>query len=182
MQRNQDKQLLDNRRYIQLLLKHQQQLFGFILAIHPNFADTEDIFQETACVMLQKFDKFEPTSNFLAWGCKIARYEVLKYRQRKSGNAVCLSEEAMQQLQLYYDEVVSGVDDRLKALEGCVGKLAANDQALLRMRYQDGCRINEIADKIGRPVPGMYKVMARIHNALRLCVQRTLRAWQMEAT
>lgn len=173
--------LPENQRFVRLLLKHQQKLFSFILAMHPNISDAEDIFQETASVLLKKFSQFKEGTNFLAWSCKIARFEVLKYREKKTNRIVKLSDEAMQQLQRHYDEIVSSVDDRLKALENCTRKLSENDQHLLNMKYEEGCKIKDIAERIGRPVGGMYKVMSRIHNNLRLCVDRTLRAWQMES-
>lgn len=178
---NSDNSLPENERFLHLLLKHQQQLFGFILAMHPNFSDAEDIFQETACVLLKKFSQFSEGTNFLAWSCQIARFEVLKYREKKANRIVKLSDEAMQQLQRHYDGIVSSVDDRLKALENCTRKLPENDQYLLNMKYEEGCKIKDIAEQIGRPVGGMYKVMARIHNNLRLCIERTLRAWKMES-
>ncbi|MCK5000605.1 MAG: hypothetical protein KAS23_13765, partial [Anaerohalosphaera sp.] len=69
---------------------------------------------------------------------------------------------------------VTEVDVRLEASRHCREKLSTSDQKLLYMRYNEGFTIKKIADKLGRPLPGLYKSMGRLHSALLRCIKRSL--------
>jgi RNA polymerase sigma-70 factor, ECF subfamily len=67
-------------------------------------------------------------------------------------------------------------DRRQEALEQCLKKLADDDQALLRRRYESGAAVRAVAADLGRSVQAVYRALNRIHLALLDCIQRALRA------
>ena len=67
-------------------------------------------------------------------------------------------------------------ETRRKALGGCVEKLRPDDRQLLQLCYADGGTIKHAAERLERPVKGVYKALARIRQALLQCVQRRLAA------
>lgn len=73
-------------------------------------------------------------------------------------------------------KINSYLDARLSALENCLNKLAERDRTLIQMRYEKDITIKEISRRVKRPIHGLYKAMARIHNTLLQCVRLRLAA------
>ncbi|MFT5131293.1 MAG: RNA polymerase sigma-70 factor (ECF subfamily) [Rhodothermales bacterium] len=62
-----------------LLLEHQHQVYGFILALVRNQKDAEDIFQDVCVVLWERFDTFTLGTNFVAWASTVACFRVQKF-------------------------------------------------------------------------------------------------------
>ena len=165
--------------FLRLFMANQDRIFGFVLTMVPDHAYADDIMQETIMTMWRKFGDFEPETNFAAWGIAIARYNILKFREKHRTSSVMFSSEALQHIMSSAGEVFDELDDRLVALQGCLEKLNEKDGNLIKMRYGTDLTVKAIAQKVGRPVGGMYKAMARIHNLLQQCINRTLTAWEI---
>ena len=174
-----ERKSLQYEQFLRLLMTHRQRIFGFILMLVPSRSYAQDLMQDTIMIMWRKFGEFKPGSSFAAWGITIARYNVLKFRRKQQNACVQFSSEAFEAIARRAAASDNRIDDRLKALEGCLGKLNDNDSKLIQMRYGANLTIRDIARRVGRPIHGMYKAMARIHNILHECVNRTLAAWEM---
>jgi RNA polymerase sigma-70 factor (ECF subfamily) len=155
-------------------MANQKRIYAFILAMVPNHQDADDLFQETVLLMWSKFDSFTPGTSFVAWGCTIARYQILSVRKRHSVRSLRFSEAAMELLYRESDPFVEQIDARVQALRTCIGKLPPSDHELICMRYRDETNIKSIAEQMGRSVQSIYKRIARIHDALLRCVRRTV--------
>ena len=68
--------------FVRLFTRYQRPLFLYLLTRVPNPVEAEEILQETNIVIWRKFAHFTPGTNFLAWASQIAKYELLKYRER----------------------------------------------------------------------------------------------------
>ena len=159
--------------FLRLFLKNQPRIYGFILAMVSNWSDADDIMQETTEVMWRKFQEFEPNTDFAAWGIKIARYKILEFRRERQNKPI-LSDQSIQAIFDNLIEVKHEDDERLIALQHCLGKLSDRDRRLIRLRYEQNITTKELAKRVNRPFHGLYKAMGRIHSALLLCVRRTL--------
>src|SRR3990170_4143667 len=107
-------------------------------------ADAEEIFQDTCLVLWKKFGTYDPQGSFYGWACRIAYLEVLQLR-RKNQRLQLLSEEA---LAILADKALAhadNLDSRQHALEDCLQKLTAEDQALIEQRYHQRRTPKEIA-------------------------------------
>jgi RNA polymerase sigma-70 factor (ECF subfamily) len=166
-------------RFLCQLMPAQKRIYGFIRTMVLTQSDTDDLMQETAMVMWSKFDDSESIADFAAWGIRIARYRILKFREKQHSRRIRFSNEAFEQILERYGTVIENMDDRLKALENCVAKLNEHEGQLIQMRYGQNLSIKKIAERVDRPVHGMYKAMARIHNIIQRCVNHTLAAWKM---
>jgi RNA polymerase sigma-70 factor, ECF subfamily len=160
--------------FLRLLMANQQRLYAFILTLLPNWADADDVFQEATTVLWRKFPEFTPGTNFLAWSCTVARFEVLRFRKRRQAPCLELDAELTDSLALASQTANLQSPRRLDALQQCIAKLSDADQHIVELRYQPGATIKGVAGHIGRPVQGLYKAMARIHLSLAECVRRTL--------
>lgn len=159
--------------FVRLLSAHSQQIFGFILALSPNRTDAEDIFQNASVALWKKFGVFQPGTNFRAWACQVAYLEVVEHRRRKSKLRQLLSDDALKVLAA--DAMKSEeVDRRENALADCLEKLPQVDRKLIERRYFDAQSPKQIADLHSKSIHAVYRSLARIHDALMRCMQRTL--------
>ena len=65
-----------------LMTQHQRRIFSYIYTLVPSRSDAEDILQETSLVICEKFSDFKIGTDFAAWACQIAYWEVRRARQK----------------------------------------------------------------------------------------------------
>ncbi len=161
--------------FAQLFGRHARQIYAYILTLIPNWADAEDVFQETSTIIWEKFDEFAPGTNFRAWAYQVAYYRAMWFRQRQKKTAVPFGEEFFR---LVSEETLteSGLlEDRHVALSGCVERLIELDRTLVERCYASGSTIKQVALEMGRSPDATYKMLKRIHRELFDCVEATLR-------
>ena len=155
-------------------MANQRRVHAFILSLVPNRSDADDLLQETIVVLWRKFEAYEPGTNFLAWALAIARLEVLRFRQKFARSKLVFSEALMASLAEVSAASVTQFDERHDALDLCLRKLTERDRELIDLRYHEGLSIKQVAQRVGRPIAGMYKAMARVHTSLTHCVQQVM--------
>lgn len=160
-------------RFLELLARHEAQLLGFLCAIVPGFQDAEDVFQQTVLTMWQKFDEFEPGSNFVAWGCRIGRNKAMNLL--RSRRMSYLDEDVIDLLVARQsDQQPEERQARRRALAGCLRKLDEQDRELVEAAYTRERTIKILASELGRSAGGVYNSLARIRTTLYRCVSATL--------
>jgi len=162
--------------FIQHFTRHQRQIYLYILTLLPNATDAEEVLQETNLVIWRKAGDFQPGTNFRAWACQIAYFEVLKFRDRRRRDRLQFSQEFVDALA---EEVAARADlleRRRLALTRCLGKLRERDRELIQHRYAPGQTSQSVADLLGRPLNSIYQSLGRIRKALFECVNRELAA------
>ena len=164
----------DGHDFGKLLIQHQQRIYGFIRSLVTNRADAEDLLQETASVLWQKFSEFEPGSNFLAWALAVARLQVMYFYQKSKRDVLWLSQEGIDVVSaetLAQSTRLASLED---ALAKCLAKLGPDDRQLLMARYQDESSPKALAERRGCPVKTIYSALSRIRQSLTDCIQRRL--------
>ena len=160
--------------FVVLYTRHEQQLFRFVATLVPLRSDAEDVAQETARVLWQKFGEYDPQRPFLPWACGVARFQVLNYLQRARTHrkhfSAALVEELAQQ-RVANDERLAA---QQAALEACLKQLPADDRQLLQERYRDQATLVARAEQLGRSVNALYKRLGRIRGKITDCVYRRL--------
>lgn len=160
-----------NRDFIQLWTTHGQRIYAYILTLITNRSDADDIFQETGTTLWEKFDQFEPGTNFRAWACRIAWNKVRNFRQLRRHNTVLLSNESLERLNQTVLTGSAELDNQHAVLADCYEKLTARDRKLIDQRYQPGATVREMAEKCGRSADALYKHLARVHRMLFDCIR-----------
>ena len=161
--------------FVRLLTQYSSRIFGFVLALCVNRADAEDVFQNTSVVLWEKFDTYQPGSNFFAWACRIAYFEAL-YDRRKSSRVRTLSEEAWQALAADALAVSEDKEESQEALSECLEKLSAADRDLLHQKYFLQRSVAEIAESCSKSIHSIYRALSRLHDNLLECVRRAMAA------
>src|SRR5678816_4304895 len=59
-------------RFLSLFLRSEREIFRYVAALVPNMADAEDIVQQTALALWEKFDSYDPSQPFTPWACRFA--------------------------------------------------------------------------------------------------------------
>jgi len=157
---------------VQLLTNVQQQLTRYVRTMVPNRSDAEEVLQETNLFVWRHADEFELGTNFAAWACKIAYYQVLTFRKRQSRSRLCFSDALVEQLADGAVERLARTNDEAEALDLCMEKLSVDDRELLELRYEPGATVEVIARQIGRSTKAVYNALGRIRTWLLECVER----------
>jgi RNA polymerase sigma-70 factor (ECF subfamily) len=162
--------------FVRLLVSHQLRLYAYILSAVPNYSDADDVMQETSIALWEMFDQYRPDSDFGAWARSVARYRVLKYRERRARSPLPADDQLLEQRSNRVFDEKGELEARRVALAGCVRKLPPRDQQLLALSYSPKYRtLKQAAEAVGRSVSAVYKAVARIHRVLSSCAERTLK-------
>ena len=157
-----------------LLASCQRPVFLYAMWLLHSAADAEEVVQQTNLVLWQKFDDYDPAMDFVKWACGIARYEVLKFREKQPRDKQLFSDRFLSVLAAKSEPSVDLFDARRHALQCCLKKLAEGDRRLVLARYQPNATTATVAESLGRSVQGTRKALRRIRGALLACVLRTL--------
>jgi len=156
-----------------LFVQFSSEVRGFILALLPDMARADDVFQETFLTVSRKAADFRPGTNFLAWVCTIARYKVLENGRRRADSGQQLSEEVMESLCAVVPEP-ENEDIEMQLLGECMEELHPHTRRAMELRYEQGHKPSEIAQRLGWTAESVYVVLSRARAALRKCVERKL--------
>lgn len=159
---------------VELFTRHQRSLFLYILSQVPLAADAEEILQETNIVILQKFSQFTPGTSFFAWTSQIARFEVLRHREKQAGERRLFSNDFIDMIAAESESTPEEVETRRRILQSCLRKLRRDDRELIQQRYATGQTGKRLAELLGRPANSVYQSIGRIRHMLQECVQRQL--------
>lgn len=161
--------------YVRLFLDVQPRVYGYIRTLIPQRADAENVLQDTAVVLWEKFNEYQPGTEFLHWAISVARYKVLAFQRDRQRNAVCFSEPLFDVIDAAAAEFAQQSVDLHDAVEACLGKLPDADRELFKRRHSTDITVPKLAAELGRPVTTVYHAIDRIRRALVDCIERHLR-------
>jgi RNA polymerase sigma-70 factor (ECF subfamily) len=159
---------------VRLLTRHQEELFRFILSLHPHEEDARDVLQETSVALCRKIVEYDPGQPFLPWAFGFAYLEVLKQRERNQRGARLLSRELADRLAKEREERRDLLQTRLQALEDCLQKLPLAERALIQQRYQGAANIEELVQRCGTSRRTLFRSLQRIRRLLHDCIDRRI--------
>jgi RNA polymerase sigma-70 factor (ECF subfamily) len=167
-----DKRTLE---FLKLFVRHQQEIYAYILTLVPHVHDADDLFQEGITVMWRKFEQFQTGTNFAAWGVQVMRYQILDYRRNLARTKRVLMGDAL--FEALMDHMTAKQDDmavRIEALRKCQELLDSRSKRLIKMRYERNISVEKIATCLKRSPRHVYHMLGQINNALLRCMRRAL--------
>ena len=168
----QDKRTLD---FLKLFVRHQQEIYAYILTLVPHVNEADDLFQDGMTVMWQKLDQFKTGTNFAAWGIQIMRYQILEYRRNLARSKRMLIEDSLFETLLdYMPTIQDELAVRIEALRKCQGLLDERARRILKMRYERNTPADEIASFLKVSRRHVYHILGQINGVLLRCMRRTL--------
>ncbi|QDT68939.1 RNA polymerase sigma factor CarQ [Planctomycetes bacterium MalM25] len=161
--------------FAELFAAHQHQVFGFILGLVRNNADAQDILQQSAITMWNKFDTFTPGTEFVRWAITIARYETLNYLKYRRRSRLCFDQDLIELLAAEFRErSLEMAESRRTALKDCLPKLSSEDGKLIESRYSHGLGSRQLSELLGRSQASICNSLRRIRESLLTCIERRL--------
>jgi len=167
-------------RFLSLFLRSEREVFRYVAALIPNMADAEDIVQQTALALWEKFETYDPAQPFTPWACRFALNKARQWIERRARWQSLLAGGLAEELERRRTELRPEFEHRLAHLEGCLDKLPTDQRGLVEGYYYRRAGIDSLAGESGRTVEATYKMLQRIRQGLQRCVEHTAR--QEEAT
>ncbi len=149
-------------------------IYGYIFGIVGNWADADEVYQETSVFLWQERERYEHGTNFRAWAFRVALNKTRELWHKKRKFAIPFSDAFIDAVSRDFQESRDEAEYRLEVLEECLSKLKDQDRGLINDRYMKGESVKSIAEHLGRSRDTIYKAFNRIHTNLLECVLRML--------
>ncbi len=163
-------------RFLRMFTAHEPAIRAFVRRLVPSRADADDVMQEAAIVLWDKFAEFRGDgSDFRAWAFGVARFKVLSWLRDKRRDRLVLSDAVVEMIADETTRDEPWLARERAALEVCVEKLGLQQRDLLLAAYQPDVRIQEVAANSGRSVAGFYQWLHRMRRLLLECIRRELK-------
>jgi len=162
------------RELARLWVQSQSVISAYITANILDVQHAEDLVQEVAQVVAEKFDSFDRTRSFISWALGIARNRVLKYYRARARDRLVLSENALAKLEEALEHVGQEAEERRAALKVCLERIQGRRREVLEMRYSQNAKVADIAQRFGMSSDGVFVMLHRIRKVLYGCIHRQL--------
>ncbi len=161
--------------FMGLFVTHEPELRAFLRTLLPSWEAVDDVLQEASVVMWKKLDQLEDEEGFLPWAKVILRFKAMHARRTAARDRLVLSEETVA---LLAEEALDLEPDQMgrerKALDACLQKLSNENRELVLLPYRRPGGLTELAQQTSRSSNSLYKLLGRLREKLRLCVEREL--------
>jgi RNA polymerase sigma-70 factor (ECF subfamily) len=162
-------------RFLSLFLRSEREIFRYVAALIPNVTDAEDIVQQTAVALWEKFNAYDPAQPFTPWACRFALNKARQWIERRQRWQALLEHGLAEELAQRRQELQPEFELRLKHLEGCLERLPDAQRSLVEGYYYERAGIETLSERSGRSAVATYKMLQRIRSTLQRCVESQAR-------
>lgn len=162
------------RELARLWVRSQPAISAYITAHVVDTHHAEDLVQEVAQVVAEKFAEFDSQRSFTSWALGIARIRTLKYYRAQSQDRLVLSEAALVRLADGLEKMAPQSEKRREALRYCLGRLEGRRRAAVEMRYRDGQKVAAIASQFKTSPSAISVMLHRVRQSLMECVEKRI--------
>jgi RNA polymerase sigma-70 factor (ECF subfamily) len=162
-------------RLVQVLTRHQVMITAYARAITGDAQLAEDVYQEVAVILAQDPTRIPAVEDEVAvWLRSVTRRKSLEVG-RLARRTPRLADDVLDLVGSHFD---TGPQDGLatlrEAMVSCLSSLPQDQRCIIDGRYRDDLTCEDIAERVGRSVQGVYAVLKRVRVALQDCVERRL--------
>lgn len=156
-------------------MKNQAVIQGVSYAICRDYHLVQDIMQETIVTILDKVSDFDEDRPFLPWALQITRFKTLEQLRKHSqrNRLVVVSEKAALHLQeaVLLELEKGSIDERTEAMVLCLQKLKPEHQKMMRLKYFDKLKVENIASRLKKSFSSTQSQILRLRQKLRRCIE-----------
>lgn len=156
--------------FLSLFLRSEREIFRYVAVLVPNVADAEDIVQQTALALWEKFDAYDPSQPFTPWACRFALNKARQWIERRQRWQALLDKGLAEELAQRREELRPELEVRLKHLERCLNKLPEEQRSLIEGYYYRRDPIEKLSAASSRTISATYKTLQRVRQALQTCI------------
>jgi len=157
-------------KYEEKIQEFQPNIYSYILSLHPNKTDAEDILQEVNFVLIKKESEYDSSKSFKGWCFAIARYQVMAHRTKHARSRISFSDKLVDAIQEDFDHN-EDFSLQKKAFALCFNKLPEHMRKIAELRFKEDCPLKEIAMKTNRTIGAVSATLFRIRSNLSKCVK-----------
>lgn len=156
------------------MLACQRAVRNYLLSLHPDPSDIDDLMQQTALTLWKEFHRYDRSRSFLPWALRIGYFEVLRLRTMRSRDLLVFSNDM---IEILAEEELPEAMLQAKrlALQSCLGLLGADDRELLMACYGRDSTVTALAARRNEKPHRLYHQLDRVRRQLVQCVRRQLR-------
>jgi RNA polymerase sigma-70 factor (ECF subfamily) len=158
-------------RFLSVFLRSEKEVFRYVAALVPRVADAEDIVQQTALTLWEKFDEYDPAKPFTPWACRFALNKTRQWIERRQRWQALLEGGLAEELARRREQLQPELDRCLRRLDGCLAKLPEDQRSLVEGYYFRREGVEQLAGNSGRTVAATYKMLQRIRHSLQVCIE-----------
>jgi RNA polymerase sigma-70 factor, ECF subfamily len=171
---------LDTEQIVRVLMAERNKLVAYAWSLMGDFNMGEDVVQEVALLAMAKGSEVADPPRLRVWLRRATRLKALEALRQKQRTGSILSDEALDKLEPHWEADDQQADlaepAMAEMLRACFQDLTDNQRRLLTLRYANGLRSSEIAERLDMNVESVYRALTRAHRSLADCVQGRLAA------
>lgn len=158
-------------------------LQAFVHSMVTNHEDAEDIVQQVAVVVSERFDAYDPNRPFKHWAIGIARNLVFEYfKSTKKKQVVFIDSSSIEKYGEFYCDRFDPQAELVPKLKNCVARLTQRSRHLLELRYVRAMTPTQIADRLDTTANTIRVALFRIRTALRDCISQSTASPETDET
>lgn len=161
----------DKQEYLRLFLAAESSLRGYILTHVRDFEVAEDLLQQTALILWQKFEQYDARRPFVAWALGVARLEILNATRRPRTVRSLVEGDLDGLIVGEYLRLESELPRRRQLLRVCLKQLPGSMTEAVRLRYEQGSSLEQIAGQLGKSLSAVKVILHRARLSLLECVR-----------
>ncbi len=164
--------------FVRLFTSHEVRLRAFAMSMVANYADAEDVLQQSNLLLWKRFDQFQTGTSFMSWAGRVIYLVGLQHRRKQGRNKIQFGDAFLETVATVAtrEDVSARLGERERLLGECIAKLRSEHQEMLRMRYAEGGSIEQMSVLFNRSNEAVYNVLSRIRRVLHACVTGKLQA------
>jgi RNA polymerase sigma-70 factor (ECF subfamily) len=148
----------------------------FVRSFIRDSVEAEDVLQEVALVIVDRYTSYDDKHPFLGWVLGIARRVVWTHLRKKYRNQDLVLADAIDQVSSVFERLDPHAQDMKDALAHCIEKVSGDSRSALLLRYEEGLELKQIAERLGKSTSHVGVLLYRVRAALRECIEHRLSA------
>lgn len=158
--------------FLRMFTVTEPALRAFVRSLLPTLEDTQDVMQEIAVVLWEKFATYSTTEDFRRWAFGVAKWKVLSWQRDRGRDRHVFGLETTELLARDAEGATDSLEIQREALRVCLQKLRRGQRDLVQRAYEPDARIDHLAASLGMTAMALYKKLHRIRMLLVECTRR----------
>ena len=147
---------------------------AYISAALASYQDREDVYQQVALTVARRFEEYDLGRPFLGWVLWLAKSRIADFYRTQEKQPQLLSDEMLDR---FADALVNQrdmVSPRQEALDKCLEQMTERSRLLIRLKYNDGLKIDQVAKTFGITPASVRVALYRVREFLATCIRHRI--------
>lgn len=166
---------MDHSEILRILMPERTKQIALAWSILRQSDLSEDAYQDMLAKVLENGGTFEGPQHLRDWSWKVLRNRCFELIRQRKYQVALLDESILDLVDTELEcRVMGDIALRADALHSCLDELSDKARETIRLRYFEGLRGKQVAEKLGRKPETVYKTLQRTYVTLAECIQQKL--------